>query len=49
METSSIHPYLEGIDAIFFDLDNTLIGTRTADKNACEEVSRIQLQLHFRD
>ena len=42
MEQSPTHPYFEGIDAIFFDLDNTLIGTRAADKNTCEEVSLIQ-------
>lgn len=27
------------IDAIFFDLDNTLVQTRAADEKTCKEVS----------
>lgn len=30
--------HLQGIDAIFFDLDNTLVQTRAVDERACNEV-----------
>jgi predicted HAD superfamily phosphohydrolase YqeG len=32
------HDHLQGIDAIFFDLDNTLVQTRAVDERACNEV-----------
>ncbi|XP_075155794.1 N-acylneuraminate-9-phosphatase [Haematobia irritans] len=35
---------LSGIKAIFFDLDNTLIPTRTGDTKACRQVSEILQQ-----
>lgn len=35
----SDHGHLQkGIDAIFFDLDNTLVQTRAVDERACNEV-----------
>ena len=35
----SDHDHLQkGIDAIFFDLDNTLVQTRAVDERACNEV-----------
>jgi hypothetical protein len=35
------HDHLQGIDAIFFDLDNTLVPTRAVDERACNEVSLV--------
>lgn len=37
----------EGIQAILFDLDNTIIATRQADKLACNKVSRRKKYIYF--
>lgn len=38
MATGRIHQKLSSVNAIYFDLDNTLIKTRKGDKLACEKV-----------